>query len=58
MNHREGGPAESWPLDVHSAQALIGRITRDIDDASDERRDLLLNDLMCAAWPSFTAQDQ
>ena len=57
MNHRDG-PAESWPLDVHSAQALIGRIARDIDDASDERRDLLLNDLMCAAWPSFTAQDQ
>ena len=56
MNHREG-PAESWPLDLHAAQALIGRITREIDDASQERRDLLLNDLMCAAWPTFTAQD-
>jgi len=57
MQHREG-PAESWPPDTHSAQALVARIMHEIDDAGEERRDLLLNDLMCAAWPTFTAQDQ
>jgi hypothetical protein len=57
MKHREG-PAESWPPDTHSAQAVVARVLREIDDAGEERRDLLLNDLMCAAWPTFTAQDQ
>lgn len=49
---------DTWPLDAHSAVALISRITRDVDETSDERRDLLLEDLLCAAWPSSTAQDQ
>lgn len=57
MQHRDG-PPDSWPLDTPSAEELIERISRDIDDSSKERRDLLLNDLLCAAWPTFTAQDQ
>lgn len=48
----------SRPLDTGHALALIARVTRDLDDASDERRDLLLEDLLCAAWPTSTAQDQ
>ena len=48
----------SWPLDASYALALVSRITRDVDDASHEGRDLLLEDLMCAAWPTSTAQDQ
>ena len=51
-------PANGWPLDARYALALIARITRDVDEASDEHRDFLLEDLMCAAWPTATAQDQ
>ena len=57
MTHREG-TADSWPLDSRSAQELIERVRREIDDSTGDRRDLLLNDLLCAAWPTFTAQDQ
>jgi len=56
--NRHDQPAESWPLDTRSALALIARIRSDIDHAGDERRDLLLADLLCAAWPTSTAQDQ
>jgi hypothetical protein len=51
-------PTNSWPLDAGYALALVARVMRDVEDASDERRDLLLDDLMCAAWPTSTAQDQ
>jgi hypothetical protein len=57
MKHREG-PAESWPPDTRSVQALVARITRDIDESSEECRDLLLSDLLCAAWPTIASQDQ
>jgi hypothetical protein len=55
---RRDDPTNTWPLDANSAVALISRITRDVDDTSDERRDLLLEDLLCAAWPTSAAQDQ
>jgi hypothetical protein len=55
---RRDDPTNTWPLDASSAVALISRITRDVDDTSDERRDLLLEDLLCAAWPTAAAQDQ
>jgi hypothetical protein len=55
---RPNGPPESWPLDTRFAVALIGRVKRDIDDTSEELSDLLLADLLCAAWPTSTAQDQ
>lgn len=55
---RADGPADSWPLDTRSAFALIARIRREIDGASEEDGDLLLTDLLCAAWPTCTAQDQ
>jgi hypothetical protein len=57
MNHREGA-ADGGPLDMRSAEELITRVRREIDNSSDERRDLLLHDLMCAAWPTFIAQEQ
>jgi hypothetical protein len=31
---------------------------RDIDGVGEERREVLLADLLCAAWPSAAAQDQ
>ena len=55
---RQDQPAESWPLDTRSALALIVRIRCDIDRAGDDQRELLLADLLCAAWPTSTAQDQ
>ncbi len=55
---RRDDHTNSWPLDERYAVALISRIARDVDDTSDERRDLLLEDLLCAAWPTSTAQDQ
>ena len=55
---RRDESASSWPLDKSHAVALLVRIAREIDDVSDERRDFLLEDLLCAAWPSSTAQNQ
>ncbi len=55
---RRDESASSWPLDKSHAVALLARIAREIDDVSDERRDFLLEDLLCAAWPSSTAQNQ
>jgi hypothetical protein len=46
------------PLDAASAAALVARVVRDVDESSDEQRDILLADLLCAAWPSCSAQDQ
>jgi hypothetical protein len=55
---RQQGSAESWPLGEERATALIARVTREIEVSSDEHRELLLCDLVCAAWPSRRAQDQ
>jgi len=57
MERREN-PTDSWPLDARFAFALVARVRRDVDDTSDDRRNLLLEDLMCAAWPTSAAQDQ
>jgi hypothetical protein len=57
MEHQQGS-ADSWPLDAACAAALVERIARDIDDSSNERRNILLSDFLCAAWPSRPAQDQ
>ncbi len=55
---RRDNPTDSWPLDARYASALVARVTRDLDDASDDCRNLLLEDLLCAAWPTSAAQDQ
>lgn len=46
------------PLDAMSATALVARAIRDIDASSEERRDVLLFDLLSAAWPEPVAQNQ
>jgi len=33
------------------------RVVADVDSSSDDRRDALLADLLCAAWPTRVAQD-
>ena len=56
MNHQEAdtttgaverndNPTDSWPLEARHALALVARVTREVDDACDERRNLLLDDL-------------
>jgi len=49
---------EGWPLDRASATALVARLIHDIDHSGEEERDILLSDLLCAAWPSPCSQGQ
>ena len=49
--------ANKWPLDPDSASTLVARVLADIDRSSDERREALLADMLCAAWPTRVAQD-
>ncbi|HUB73945.1 MAG TPA: hypothetical protein VL979_07915 [Solirubrobacteraceae bacterium] len=47
-----------WPLDPQSAAALVTRAIDEIDASSEEQRDALLCELLCAAWGSILAQNQ
>jgi len=47
-----------WPLDPASAAELVVRVIADLDASDDEQRDVLLSDLLCAAWGSVLAQHQ
>ena len=49
--------ANTWPLDSDSASTLVARVLADIDRSSDEHREALLADVLCAAWPTRVAQD-
>jgi len=49
---------ESWPLEPASAAVLVMRVIDDIDASDEEQRDILLSDLLCAAWGSIWAQNQ
>ena len=53
MNSSDGSP-----LDPTSAAQLVVRVIFDIDASDDELRDVLLADLLCAAWGSVLAQRQ
>jgi hypothetical protein len=48
----------NWPLDPVATAALVVRTVDEIDATTEEHRDLLLSDLLCAAWPSVWAQNQ
>jgi hypothetical protein len=49
----------SSPLDdPASAAELVVRVVEDIDESDDEHRDVLLSDLLCAAWGTVLAQQQ
>lgn len=37
---------------------VVALAVSDIDDSPSEHQQLLLRDLVCAAWPSRVAQDQ
>jgi hypothetical protein len=51
-------PSNGSPLDPTSAAERVARVILDIDASDDEYRDVLLSDLLCAAWPSVLAQSQ
>jgi hypothetical protein len=55
MERRQQGPADRWPADP---TCMVVLAVRDIDDRDAETREILLADLLCAAWPSSTAQAQ
>jgi hypothetical protein len=55
---RPYGATDSWPLGEADAITLVARVAREIDDRSSECNDVLLSDLVCAAWPSRPSQDQ
>jgi hypothetical protein len=48
----------NWPLDPIATAALVVRTVDEIDASTEEQRDLLLSDLLCAAWGSIWAQNQ
>jgi hypothetical protein len=50
--------SNNWPLDRASAAELVVRVVDSIDASDDEYRDLLLSDLLSAAWGSVLAQNQ
>ena len=50
--------SNSWPLDPASATELVVRAIGDSDASDDEHRDVLLADLLRAAWGSVLAQNQ
>jgi hypothetical protein len=52
------GESETGPFDVATAAALVARVVRDIDASGAAQSDVLLTDLLCAAWPTERAQSQ
>jgi hypothetical protein len=49
---------KDWPLDRASTAALVVRAIDDLDTSTEEQRDDLLGELLCAAWGSIWAQNQ
>ena len=52
------GKSGSESLDTDSSFALVMRAISDIDSRDDKRRFLLLDEFLCAAWPTWWAQSQ
>jgi hypothetical protein len=50
--------SDSTPIEQASAAAIVARAIHAIDKSTSERRDILLYDLLSAAWPEPIAQDQ
>ena len=47
-----------WPLDPQAVAALVVRAIDCIDSSTEEARDDLLGNFLCAAWGSILAQNQ
>ena len=48
----------SSSVDLMSAAGIVRRVIGSIDDMRTEEFNILLSDLLCAAWPTPTAQSQ
>jgi hypothetical protein len=49
---------KEWPLDRASTAALVVRTIDELDSSSEEQLDILLGELLYAAWGSIWAQNQ
>jgi len=49
---------DSHPFDAASAAELVVRVVVAVDASNDRDRDVLLLDLLCAAWGSSVGQRQ
>jgi hypothetical protein len=50
--------SSEWPLDQLSRAAAVVRVIDDINASNEEQRDMLLCELLCAAWGDILAQNQ
>jgi hypothetical protein len=50
--------SDGWRLDPAMTVALVARVIRDLDHRNEEESDVLLSNLLCAAWPTCWAQHQ
>jgi hypothetical protein len=50
--------SNNWHLDRVCAAELVVRVVDSIDASDDECRDVLLSDLLAAAWGCVLAQNQ
>jgi hypothetical protein len=48
---------EETPLGQRSCAELVEQVIASVDLQTERDRDLLLTDLLCAAWPSDASQD-
>jgi hypothetical protein len=55
---RDRGDTGVPPADVASSVDVVRRAVCEIDDSGAAESDLLLGDLLCAAWPTPMAQSQ
>ena len=55
---RGSGNSEGGTSNIASDANLVARAVRDIDDKGTAQRFVLLDDLLCAAWPSERGQRQ
>jgi hypothetical protein len=52
------GNSERAAADLASTANLVVRVVRDIDSSGAPERYVLLDDLLCAAWPTERGQHQ
>ena len=50
--------ADGSPLDAATIAVRVARVIRELDRRNDEEGDILLSDLLRAAWPTCQAQQQ
>jgi hypothetical protein len=49
---------ERSPLGARTSLELLEQLITEVDARTEQDRAMLLSDLLCAAWPSESSQDQ